>query len=158
MAFDRQLKERQLGQTETSQHKCNPVATAGPNSALQCRDIRFEECNLQLDDTILTSIDSSMRALLAITQLDRESVKTEHIRISAPQSTVVTNTLRATVRVITRRGRESGEPEPIRVRSQVRAYSVSGRGEGAQPNLISPVDNRYKHPTCNSTGNNSEGQ
>ena len=158
MAFDRQLKERQLGQTETSQHKCNPAATAGPNSALQRRNIRFEECNLQLDDTILISIDSSMRALLAITQMDRESVKTEHIRISAPQSTVVTNTLRATVRVITRRGRESGEPEPIRVRSQVRAYSVSGRGEGAQPNLISPVDNRYKHPTCNSTGNNSEGQ
>ena len=42
--------------------------------------------------------------------------------------------------------------------SQVRAYSVSGRGEKAQPNLDSPVDNRYKSPTCNRTGNNSEGE
>ena len=126
---------------------------------LQRRDIYFEECNLQLDDTILNSMDSSLRALPAMTQMDRESVKTEHIRISTPQSTVVTNTLRATVRVITRRGSESGEPEPIRVRSQVRTYSVSGRGGRAQPNLVSPVDNRYKHPTCNRTGNNtSEGQ
>ena len=80
---------------------------------LQRRYIYFEECNLQLDDTILNSIDSSLRAPPAMTQMDWESVKTEHIRISTPQSAVVTNTLRATVRVITRRGSESGEPEPI---------------------------------------------
>ena len=41
---------------------------------LQRRDIYFEECNLQLDDTILNSMDSSLRALPAMTQMNRESV------------------------------------------------------------------------------------
>ena len=129
-------------------------------------------------------------------------------QISSPQSTIVTNTLRATVRVITRKGSESSEPEPIRVTSQrsiilhtlrqtygpitackaycpkriavaddmptalraLRMLPVLSHGEPgpcllsrcsrgrAQPNLDSSLDNRYKYPTCNRSGNNWEGQ
>ena len=46
-------------------------------------------------------------------------------QILTPQSTIVTNALRATVRVITRKDRESGEPDPTRVTSQQSVISIS---------------------------------
>ena len=46
-------------------------------------------------------------------------------QISTPQSTIVTKALRVTVRVITWKGRESGEPVPVQVASQTQRSEFS---------------------------------
>ena len=143
-----------------------------------------------------------------MTQMGRKSVKTEHIRISTLQLTVVTNHPLCNStgnnsegqRIRRARGHPRCEPagvislpfaicmdQPLPARlycpkqvalasympnplrslhvpsalhteSQFCVYSVSGRGESAQPNLDSSVYNCYKRPMFNRTGNNWEGQ
>ena len=46
----------------------------------------------------------------------------------------------------------------MRARAHPPVPASSGCGERAEPNLDSSLDNRYKCPTYNRTGNNSEGQ
>ena len=53
------------------------------------------------------------------------AAREEPILISTLQSTIVTKALRATVQVITWKGRESGEPVPVQVASQTQRSVIS---------------------------------